>query len=212
MYIPARGSGAPSHTAPRGALYYRTSNDTVYKQTAGPTGSTWVLWGDGDLVSTQNLSDVSDALTARSNLKLLYSILTSAGNSSTTTMANSSLSLTVEAGGWYVFDAELKVSAELNAGFKFDLDGGAATMTGVNYSVEAITTTGTAGHDVLSAAVTSLATDTTVGASSLSASVRLRGFLHVSGAGTVILRFARVGASNTAVLGAGSWIKLEKAA
>lgn len=93
MYIPAQGSGAPAHTAPRGALYYRTSNDTVYIQTAGPTGATWVLFGAtdhgaltgladddhtqyhndtrGDARYTQksnNLSDVADVQTSRNNI------------------------------------------------------------------------------------------------------------------------------------------------
>lgn len=71
MYIPARGSGAPTHTAPRGAMYYRTSNDTVYIQTAGATGSTWVVLGpggSGDLVSTQNLNDLASIPTSFSNL------------------------------------------------------------------------------------------------------------------------------------------------
>lgn len=138
----------------------------------------------------------------------LASMLTSDEASSTTTMANSALSLTVAAGGWYALDAELQVSAELNAGFKFDIDGGTATMTGMLYTVVKLDTTGTAGQNVLSSSVAALATDVTVGSSTLSCRVTLRGYVNVNVGGTFILRFSRVGASGSASLGAGSWIRL----
>ena len=59
MYIPAQGTGVPSHTAPRGALYYRTSTNLVYIQTAGPTGTTWTLL----VPASTGMSDLVDDTT-----------------------------------------------------------------------------------------------------------------------------------------------------
>ncbi|MBK9976204.1 MAG: hypothetical protein IPP14_15670 [Planctomycetes bacterium] len=43
--IRAQGTAVPTHTAARGVLYLRTTDNTVWMQTAGPTGVVWELIG-----------------------------------------------------------------------------------------------------------------------------------------------------------------------
>lgn len=43
--IRSRGTAVPTHTAAQGMLYLRTTDNTVWEQTAGPTGLVWVMLG-----------------------------------------------------------------------------------------------------------------------------------------------------------------------
>lgn len=43
--IRSRGTAVPTHTAAQGTLYLRTTDNTVWEQTAAPTGVVWVMLG-----------------------------------------------------------------------------------------------------------------------------------------------------------------------
>ncbi len=123
-----------------------------------------------------------------------------------TTMTDTSLSVSLEAGAWYAVEAELRLSANNTVAIQCDWDGGTATLTGISYNGYRRTTT----VDAI-AQTTSRSTDVTLLDTAVTtAGVHLFGYVQVNAAGTFILRMRRASASGTHQLVAGSWVKFTK--
>jgi hypothetical protein len=122
------------------------------------------------------------------------------------------LSGTLEAGAKYRFQLRMKYSTLSLGGFQFDLDGGTATMTSINFSTEILTTTGTAGSNVIATNTTALATDVVLANNTTVTDLicRVEGYIRVNGAGTFIPRFARTNSVGTARVRDGCSLVLEK--
>lgn len=185
MYIPAQGPGVPTHTAPRGSLYYRTADNTIYVQTGGPTGSTWSLITSGFVPET-------DLLRAK----------VSTDDANTTEAETSGMRLNVEGSSFYAFEAWLWLTDIGEEGTPLiNFNGGTATLLSLCYVVEQVTESGTAGKNVLADEVTSIAANTSITARG---KVYVKGFIWVDEPGTFAMRHADL------TVKAGSWMHLTK--
>lgn len=138
----------------------------------------------------------------------LCEVLSANQNSTSTTMANTNLNITVEAGKTYSFEALLFIiQSEASTGFKIDF-GGTATFTAFAESVQSFV--GTGGIENRTHLTTSPGTDITLidTTPTTQRHAVVRGSFTVNAGGTFILRFSRTGASGTATLGAGSWLRV----
>lgn len=148
---------------------------------------------------------VTGAVTVASTISsIVMDILTADETEDQTVITNSGLNITLEAGKYYAFEAWLPMSAV--SGAVLDLDGGTATMTAMAYEARMVTTTGTAGEDVLAVNNTALATDITAATAALD-SVTLRGYLQVNAGCTFIIRFASDTADTITTLKKGAWVR-----
>ncbi len=132
--------------------------------------------------------------------------LASAFTNNTATPANTNLSITVKAGRSYPFQARLIVSNTVaGEGCQFDFNGGAATATLFDVSVDTINGTNTPGTTV----ATSLAGAMNFSSLTGVTRITLSGFLKCANGGTLIIRFAENSTSTgTATLAAGSYLRL----
>jgi hypothetical protein len=151
---------------------------------------------------------ISNATPEELGIPMGFILATSQGVASTT-MANTNLTINLTAGVYYEFEAWLKCSytGSGTAGFKFDLDGGTATMTAMAYDVRG--QTGTT-NSILATHVAALATDVSWGTAGTPFSLHLKGYLLVNAAGTLRLRISRTGATGSALLDAGSWMRVRR--
>jgi len=151
---------------------------------------------------------ISNATPEELGIPMGFVLATSQGVASTT-MANTNLTINLTAGVYYEFEAWLKCSytGSGTAGFKFDLDGGTATMTAMAYDVRG--QTGTT-NSILATHVAALATDVSWGTAGTPFSLHLKGYLLVNAAGTLRLRISRTGATGSALLDAGSWMRVRR--
>lgn len=130
----------------------------------------------------------------------------SASVTSSTTMVNSALSVSLEAGTAYIIDAYLIfTSATSGGGYRYDFGGGSLSATSFAASEGTITT------NVTQALTTAIASQSNPPQSP--SADRVTGFILVNAAGTLIIRFAQ-GTSNatSTVLKAGSWLMLHQVA
>ena len=151
---------------------------------------------------------ISNATPEELGIPMGFILATSQGVASTT-MANTNLTINLTAGVYYEFEAWLKCSytGSGTAGFKFDLDGGTATMTAMAYDVRGQTGTTSS---ILATHVAALATDVSWGTAGTPFSLHLKGYLLVNAAGTLRLRISRTGATGSALLDAGSWMRVRR--
>jgi hypothetical protein len=163
------------------------------------------------LEKTQNLADVNDAGESLTNLGVLRAILTADDNNSGVAKPTNTdaLFVTVEASKWYQFEAWLLV--DYDDGFIFDLDGGTATVTLIEYDVQFLSATGAAGSSVITKGESTISGDVQVGAPEESARgpIHIKGFIQSNAAGTIRFRHCSgSGAGTKATMLAGSWMRL----